>query len=505
MNRRSFIKSAAAVGSSAFVGGCFNKWAAKEKRPVNFLFILVDDLGWRDLGCYGSSFYETPNIDRLAAQGMKFTNAYAASPVCSPTRASIQSGKYPARMGINFILDDGLVSPIYKLRAPHCETEMKLSEVTFAEVLKKQGYKTFFAGKWHLGHEEKYYPQNQGYDVNIGGHKGGQPASYFYPYKSESMGGYFNVPGLEDGYDGKYLTDHLADKAIEFIEQNSDSSFLAFMSFYSVHTPLQGKPELVEKYRKKAAAMGISGDEAAAIEPFACDDYRTEKIENTAAVKLVQNHAVYAAMVESVDQNVGRLLESLKRSGIEDNTVVVFFSDNGGFSTHTHRPVKDLPTSNYPLRAGKGWLYEGGIREPLIVKWPGFVKQGSVCDVPVTSVDFYPTIIEAAEVESTPQELDGVSLLPLLKGSKKLDREAIYWHMPHYHSSGVSPSGAVRCGDYKLIEYFEDGRIELFDLSSDQGEQHNIAETEPETAAKLKKMLVKWRQEINAAMPTVNR
>ncbi|MFI4912380.1 MAG: sulfatase-like hydrolase/transferase [Sedimentisphaeraceae bacterium JB056] len=501
MNRRDFLKKTALVGVSAALGGCLGPVEWKKDSKPNVLFILVDDLGAKDLGCYGSSFYETPNIDALAAAGMMFTNAYAASPVCTPTRASIQSGKYPARIGINFILNDGLKDPSYPLCPPHCETEMKLSEVTLAETLKTDGYKTFFAGKWHLGEEEKYYPEQQGYDINYGGHKGGQPGSYFYPYENDFMDGYFNVPDLEDGEEGKYLTDHLTDKTVEFIKNNSDNSFFAFMSYYSVHTPLEAKPDLVEKYRLKAEKMGLGGEVPFEVEENACDDYRTPEFEKISYTRTNQAHAVYAAMIESVDQNVGRLLRCLEQEGLADNTAVILFSDNGGLSTHTHRPLEKMPTSNYPLRAGKGWLYEGGIREPLIVRWPGVVKPGSYNDEPVISVDFYPTVMDMAGIKSTPQKLDGVSLMPLLTGRKELDRDAIYWHMPHYHSSGVCPSGAVRWKDYKLIEYFEDSRVELFNLKDDESERNDISGKRPDIAALLKTKLENWRKDVNAAMP----
>ena len=489
----------------AVMTGCTAVSPVSEDSQPNILFVLVDDLGAMDLGCSGSTFYETPNIDRLAAQGMIFTQAYAASSVCTPTRASIQSGKYPARIGINFILNDGLTSPTYKLRPPHCETEMKLSEITMAETLKAGGYKTFFAGKWHLGEEEKYYPQHQGYDINFGGHKAGQPASYFYPYESDLLDGHFNVPDLEDGSDGTYLTDHLTDKCVEFIQNHSDENFFAFLSYYSPHTPLEAKPELVEKYRLKAERLGLGDPIPFELEESAIDDYRTPKVEQAAHTRLVQSHAVYAAMIESVDQNIGRLLRTLEEQGIADDTVVIFFSDNGGFSTHTSRPLEKLPTSNAPLRAGKGWLYEGGIREPLFVRWPGVIEAGSQNHEPVISVDFYPTLMDMAGIRSTPQKLDGISLLPLLKGQATLDRDAIYWHMPHYHSSGVRPSGAVRRGDYKLIEYFEDGRVELFDLSKEESEQQDLSLQELDVTAELKEKLGQWRDDIGAAMPTANK
>ncbi len=505
MNRRKFLQWMGVAGAAAF-SGCHNfaHSGAKKTHP-NIIFILADDLGARDLTCYGSEFYETPNLDRLAAEGMKFTNAYAASPVCAPTRAAIFAGKHPARMGINFILNDGLVSRKYKLKPPHCETEMKLSEITFAEHLQKAGYKTFFAGKWHLGKEEKYYPQHQGFGVNIAGHSAGQPATYFYPYKSDANDGYFDVPDLEGGTEGEYLTDRLTGEMIRLIKENKDSSFLSFLSYYSPHTPLEGKPELVEKYIKKAKKMGLDGIEKFDIECNACFDYRAEVQGDYAQTILVQKNAVYAAMIESIDQNVGRLMEFLDKEGLADNTVIIFYSDNGGFSTFTGMPdwLKDnIPTSNTPLRAGKGWLYEGGVRVPLIMRWNNVIKPGRQCDYPVTSVDFYPTIIDIAGIEQNVQHLDGISLLPILQGRDKLDRDALYWHIPHYHSSGLCPSGAIRWKDYKLIEYFEDGRIELFDLSKDESEKNDISLQKPAIAAKLKKMLSDWRDDVGAAMPT---
>jgi arylsulfatase A len=506
MDRRTFLQCIGFAVGAAGLQGCFSRsFSGAGKKLPNILFILADDLGARDLACYGSEFYETPNLDRLAAEGIKFTSAYAASPVCAPTRAAIFAGKHPARMGIDFILNDGLVSRKYKLKPPHCETEMKLSEYTFAEHLQNAGYKTFFAGKWHLGKEEKFYPQHQGFDVNIAGHAAGQPASYFYPYKSDDNDGYFNVPNLEDGSDGEYLTDRLTNEMISLIKKNKRSSFLSFLSYYSPHTPLEGKPELVEKYINKAKKMGIDRLERFDIECNACFDYRAEIQGDHAKTNLVQKNAVYAAMIESIDQNVGRLLQFLDKEGLADDTVIIFYSDNGGFSTFTGMPdwLKDnIPTSNKPLRAGKGWLYEGGVRVPLIMRWNNVIIPSRQCDYPVTSVDFYPTILEVAGIEQDAQHLDGISLLPLLKGRDKLDRETLYWHIPNYHSSGLCPSGAVRWKDYKLIEYYENGRIELFDLSVDESEQNEISSQKPAIASKLKKMLSDWRDDVGAAMPT---
>ncbi len=504
MNRRLFLKKMISTATIAGLSGCIAKNNDNaDLNSSNFLFILVDDLGWADLGCYGSNFYETPNIDKLANQGVKFTNAYAASSVCSPTRASIFTGKYPARVGMNFIMNRGFTGPKYKLQAPECADKLELSELTFAEVLKSNGYKTFFAGKWHLAEQEEYYPQNQGFDINIGGHKGGQPASYFYPYQSDFMDGYFNVPGLQqNGKPGQYLTDRLTDETIGFIESNRNKPFLAFLSFYSVHTPLEAKKELVDKYTKKAAQMGADRHKAFEFEQNSSDNMRTEKIETESLTKLIQDNAVYAAMVETVDQNVGRLLDKIKSLGLAENTTVIFFSDNGGLSTHTQIPYKNLPTANFPLRAGKGWLYEGGIRQPLIIKSPGLAKAGKLCHEPVVSTDFYPTILHIAGLPLMPrQHIDGLSLVPLLKVQETLDREAIYWHMPHYHSSGISPCGAVRMGDFKLVEYFEDARTELYNLKEDIREANDLSEKYPEKVIKMKEYLKNWRDGINAAMP----
>lgn len=505
MDRRLFLKHLISATAISKLSSCLpiSNYDIK-KRKLNFLFILVDDLGWADLGCYGSKFYETPNIDRLANEGIKFTNAYAASPVCSPTRASIHSGKYPARMGINFILNDGLVDPSYKLNPPHCETEMKLEEITIAEQLKSNGYKTFFAGKWHLGEEKKYYPENQGYEINIGGHRAGQPASYFYPYKSDELNGYFNVPNLDNGHPGEYLTDRLTNETINFIKANKNEGFFAFLSLYSVHTPLEGKPELVEKFIKKAKSLGYDKQDGFIKEENSCDDYRTTEKETFARTKIIQNNAVYAAMIASVDENIGKLMDYLKKSGIDKNTVVIFFSDNGGLSTHIHKQVNNIPTSNLPLRAGKGWLYEGGIRVPMIMKIPGLVKMGSVCDKPVMSIDFYPTILELAGIRNFEQKLDGISLVPLVKREDNLSRDALFWHMPHYHSSGISPCSAIRWKNYKLIEYFEDGRTELYDLSNDMSETMDISLKNSELTKSLQTKLNAWLNQVNAALPTKN-
>ncbi len=451
-------------------------------RP-NVLFFLVDDLGWRDLSCYGSTFYETPHIDKLAAEGMRFTNAYAACPVCSPTRASIMTGKYPAR--INATDWFGAPQPHNVLRhwtrskpllpAPYNES-MALEEYTLAEAFKEHGYRTFFAGKWHLGKTEKFWPEHQGFDINKGGHdRGTPPGGYFSPYKN---------PRLEDGPKGEHLPDRLARETINFIRDNQDKSFLAYLSFYSVHTPLQSRDDLERKYYRKKKEMELEAK-------FGQEGERK--------VRLVQEHAIYAGMVEAMDIAVGHVLDALKEMNLEEKTLVLFVSDNGGLST-----AEGSPTSNLPLRAGKGWLYEGGIREPVIIKWPGVTEPGSVCDTPVTSTDFYPTLMDMAGLPQAPrQHLDGMSLVPLLKGDE-LVRGAIYWHYPHYGNQGSSPGSAIRDGDWKLIEWFENGSLELYNLKEDIGEKNNLIAEQPYMARHLQEKLKTWRDSVDARYPTKN-
>lgn len=486
MKRRDFLKGAGAVVSAIAVPGCLTTELKKSFKSVeskpNFVFFLVDDLGWADVGCYGSKFYDTPNIDKLASEGMMFTDAYAACPVCSPTRASIMSGKYPARLNLtNF---DGHAGPVKKLKPPKPTGDMPLEEFTIAEALKEDGYTTYFAGKWHIGHDEQFYPQHQGFDINIAGHGYGQPGSYYYPYK-HPIHTWSNVPGLEDGKPGEYLTDRLTDESVKFLDSVGDKAFLLYHSFYSVHTPIEPRKDLAEKYRSK---MGKMPETKGA-------EYLTE---NGRKVLQVQNNPDYAAMVAAVDQSVGRILSKLEEHGLTKNTAVIFTSDNGGLFQ---------VTSNLPLRAGKGWLYEGGIREPLIIKWPGVVKDGSLCREPVTSTDFYPTMLEMAALSLRPkQHIDGESLMPLLNSNRngKLNRKAIFWHYPHYHSLGNTPAGAVRCGDYKLIENYEDFSVELYNLKDDIGETKNLSEQMPEKANKLRSLLHNWRKATGARMPAVN-
>jgi arylsulfatase A-like enzyme len=448
--------------------------ASAAPRP-NIIFILADDFGWRDLGCYGSTFYETPNLDRLAKQGMRFTDAYAACNVCSPTRASILTGKYPARLNLTDWLPGRPNRPDQKFNRPLLIQHLPLEEFTAAEALKSAGYRTAIAGKWHLG-GEGFSPDKQGFDVNIGGCDLGHPPSYFSPYK---------IPALTDGPVGEYLTDRLTDESLRFIEESKAGPFFLYFAHYAVHTPLQAKPELVAKYKAKAEKLGVAGSE------FVADLGRQ--------VRRVQSHAVYAAMIESLDQSVGRLMKKLEDLGLEQNTVLIFTSDNGGLST-----AEGTPTSNFPLRMGKGWNYEGGIREPLLVKWPGHIAPGSVCHEPMISTDYYPTFLEMAGQPLRPeQHLDGLSLLPLLKGGTRPERP-FFWHYPHYSNQGGSPGGALRLGEWKLLEFFEDMHVELYNLKTDEGERNNLAAAQPDKARQLTAQLHALRQETHALMPTPN-
>jgi arylsulfatase A-like enzyme len=492
-DRRQFLK---AVGVTAALGFCTRNGFGQQKPTAskpNFVFFLLDDMGWKDLGCFGSTFYETPNIDRLAAQGMRFTNAYAACPVCSPTRASIMTGKYPARLRLTNYIPGARNGKLLSAEYFHY---MKLEEVTLAEALKEADYRTFFLGKWHLG-DKPYYPEKQGFDVNVAGDDAGAPPTYFYPYKRGNR----SIPGLEEGQPGEYLTDRLTDESLKLIEQSKEQPFLLYLSFYAVHVPLEAKKELVERYKAKARRLGLEDKpHFATDEEWPKTAAGDEKWRTTLRTRTVQDHAVYSAMIESVDESVGRVMKKLDELGIADNTIIFFMSDNGGLAT-----AEGQPTCNLPLRGGKGWLYEGGIREPMMVKWPGTVKPGSVCEEPVISTDFYPTMLEMAGLPLKPQQhMDGESMVPLLKGTGELRRKAIYWHYPHYSNQGGKPGGAVRVGDFKLIESYEDSRVELYNLRADLGEQHDLAAKMPEKAAELRQMLHEWRNEVGAVMPQPN-
>ena len=454
-------------------------------QPPNVLFIVVDDLGYMDISANNpGTFYETPNIDQLVSEGMRFTDAYAAAPVCSPTRASIMTGKYPGRMnttdwfgapqpetvGDHWTRDKPLLPASYVARLP-------LEEMTMAEAFREAGYATFFAGKWHLG-TEGFYPEDQGFDINKGGWERGGPyggGQYFSPYGN---------PRLEDGPNGEHLPDRLASETVRFMTDYQGRPFFAYLSFYSVHTPLMTRPDLASKYEQKreTAPPEAWGEEGAR------------------EVRLVQNHAVYAGMVEAMDQAVGKVLDALVELDLSDHTVVVFMSDNGGLSTS-----EGHPTSNLPLRAGKGWLYEGGIREPMLFKWPGVTTPGSVASEPLTSTDLYPTLLEVAGLPiKDEQHVDGVSFVPVLRQRGDLDRDALFWHYPHYGNQGGSPGSAIRSGDWKLIEFFEGGRIELYNLKEDLGERQNLLSSEPVKAEELTARLHAWRQDVDAKLPMPN-
>jgi arylsulfatase A len=474
LSRRNFLKYTACFAADMALTTELRAGTKASSPRSNFVFILADDLGWSDLGCYGSDLHETPNIDRLARQGMRFTDAYAAAPVCSPTRASIMTGKCPARLHMTIWYEASANPPQNrKLIPPVTQGNMPLEQVTIAEVLKAAGYFTAHVGKWHLG-DAGHYPQTQGFDVNIGGTFWGAPATYFYPYSgSQRYGGEFRyVPHLEFGSEGEYLTDRLTDEALRVMDKVKDKPFYLNLCYHTVHTPIEGKPKLVEYFKKKVGP-----------------DMHHQNYE-------------YAAMVHSLDENVGRVLNKIDELGLTDNTIVFFFSDNGGYINQFNRKVV---TNNYPLRSGKGSLYEGGIREPLIIRWPGVTQPGSVYAEPVCSIDFYPTFLEMTGLAGNPKhnsDMDGISLAPLLKNpASKLKRQNLYWHYPHYYPT-TTPVGAIRQGDWKLLEYFEDNHIELYDLSNDIGEQNNLAEKMPEKAEELRKNLGAWRKAVKAQMPT---
>lgn len=443
----------------------------KNERP-NIVFILADDLGRADLPVYGNTFNEAPNIDKLASEGMMFTSAYAACPVCSPTRASIQSGQYPARVGIiDFI--PGHWRPFEEVIVPKNRTQYLPSEIiTIGEALKSAGYATGYFGKWHLGDKTEHHPLNQGYDVaNVGQ-------------------GYYNVkfnPPREVGSE-KRLSELLTDFGEEFIDSNRENPFFLFVAHYDVHVQLDADRDLIDKYLKKQRMDNYPGN------------------------------AVYAAMIEHLDRSVGRLLRKIKETGLEDRTIVIFYSDNGGLIGRFDRipllandkldiyedsPLKYIASSNAPFRAEKGTVYEGGIREPLIIRWPGKIKAGSISDAIVSSVDFYPTFLElAGAANPEDQILDGKSLMPELLENRYDPERAIFWHYPVYHHD--VPAGAVRKGEWKLIENLVSGEVALYNLSADVGEQMDLSELFPEKTTELSSLLKNWQREVNAEFPVAN-
>ncbi len=436
--------------------------------PPNIVFILMDDLGWTDLGCQGSDFYQTPNIDRLAREGMRFTQAYAAGPVCSPTRASILTGQHPARLRLTDWLPGRPDRKDQQMKRPAIATNLPSATLTLPKSLKSAGYVTAHIGKWHLGGQGSL-PQDHGFDVNIAGDQAGTPVSYFGPFRR----GNAVMPGLEDAVPGEYLTDRLTAEAEKFIAANQEKPFFLYLAHYAPHTPLTAKSNLIAKYR-------------AALRPGA-----------------THTNALYAAMLESMDDSVGRIVRKLEDLHLATNTLVVFTSDNGGLAV---REGPGTPsTSNRPLRAGKGYLYEGGLRVPLIVRWPGAVAAGAVSETPVSSADFFPTLLTVAGVKLPGHPgTDGVSLLPLLRQSGVISREPFCWHYPHYANQGGKPGGAIREGDLKLIESYESGFLELYDLKADPGETNNLAGAQPQRANELAKKLADWRRHVGAQKMTTN-
>jgi arylsulfatase A-like enzyme len=521
MKRRDFLKSLTCGALAATMPKAYGQ---QMKPPPNIVFFLVDDMGWTDLGCYGSSLYNTPNVDALASEGVRFTDAYATCHVCSPTRASILTGKYPARVHLTDWLEGRKDFPFQKLKNAKIHQSLPREELTLAEALKAHGYGTAIFGKWHLG-QEPDGPLTQGFDVQVPQWNGCCPrAGYHFPFKMD---------GLENE-EGDYLTDRLTDEALGYIESNKDNPFFLYLSHFAVHDPIQGRRDLVDEYEEKLSDMPPPQGPAFILEgnpdsedPLSREDldaliteepYKEHKVlpNQTVKIKQHQDNPQFAAMVEGVDESLGRVRAKLDELGLAENTIIVFVSDNGGMSAgnwgNPERVVEPdeldwaYATSNLPLRGAKGWLYEGGIRVPMIVHWPGQGDSGTVCDEPVISTDFFPTLLEMAGLPAQPERHpDGVSLVPLLKGEKTLDRDALYWHFPHYSNHGMqSPGGAIRAGDYKLLEYFENGSVQLFNLRDDLSEQHDLAKVQPDRAEALRAKLHAWRTDVAANMMPPN-
>jgi arylsulfatase A len=427
---------------------------AAPDRP-NVVVFLIDDLGAADLGCFGNAFHETPHIDRLVQDGVRFTAGYSACTVCSPTRAALLTGQYPARLRITDWIP-GHTRPLAKLRVPDWTMHLPTATYTLAEAFKAAGYATASVGKWHLG-GPKYYPEQHGFDLNIGGTDQGSPPGYFAPEK---------IPTLPPGRPGEFLPDRLTTEAVAFIAAHRDRPFFLYFPHYAVHTPLGGKPDVVARYAAKAAAMGV------------------------------KRNPTYAALLQGVDDSVGAVRKALAEWRLADRTIVVFTSDNGGLL-----PV----TANPPFRAGKGSAYEGGVRVPWIVLWPGVTKPGGTIATPVITCDLFPTLTEACGLEVPASHVvDGESLVPLLKGARGLGRDALYWHYPHYHPGGATPYSAARFGDWKLIEFFEDDRVELYNLKDDVGETTDLAAQDPALRATLRDRLRAWRSAVGSQLPASN-
>lgn len=462
------------------LAGCVESVAAKEQ-PLNIVMILVDDMGWTGLSGYGSDLHQTPHIDQLARRSMKFTDAYASASICTPTRAALMTGKYPARLNMTIWHEQAKTPQQNKrLIPPIVEGSLSHDEITIAEVLRTAGYKTGHVGKWHLG-EASHYPETHGFDFSFGGCCWGCPATFYFPYRGmyggEKNRHYRYIDGIDasEPREDEYLTDRLTDEALSFIDRVAENPFFLYMSYYTVHKPIEGKPDVAARYE--------------------------EKIQDG----MDHQNAHYAAMHEALDDNVGRILEKLENEGLAHHTVVILTSDNGGFINNDK--YGNTVTSNAPFRSGKGSLYEGGVRVPLIIHWPGVTTPGSTSDEPVATMDLYPTILNIAGSSGNANHnatVDGVSLVPLLKNARyRLNREALYWHYPHYYST-TTPVSSVRQGKWKLLEYLEDKRIELYDIHSDLGEAKNLANSYPGKARELQQKLTSWRDAVDAPMPQAN-
>lgn len=456
-HRREFLR-----GLAAFAAGPLARALQPARRPPNFVFILADDLGYTDLGSYGSDYHQTPRLDRLAQQGIRFTNAYAACPVCSPTRASIMTGKYPARVGVTNYLPGRHPTPYSKLIGAEQELQLSLSETTIAESLKPAGYVSGHFGKWHLGGRD-HFPEKQGFDFAFGAQA--STRSFFYP-------GWAGSDPPIDGKEGDYVTDRLGDEAARFIRAQGERPFFAYLPHFAPHVPIEGKKEHVAKYQ-------------ALLRPG-----------------LRHNDPIYAAMIESLDENVGKVLDALEDAKVAGNTIVVFTSDNGGLTAPEW--LLKPTTSNWPLREGKGHLYEGGIRVPLIVAGAG-VRGGAVDHTPISSIDYFPTFNELAGLPASAHaNVDGVSFAQLLAGAASTPDRSLFWHYPHYSNQLGRPGSAIRLGDFKLIRFHEDDRLELYHLKEDPGEATNLASVLPEKATELAARLDAWLKSVNARMPTPN-
>ncbi|MEZ5040386.1 MAG: sulfatase [Saprospiraceae bacterium] len=476
--RKAILFATTLVGISLF--SCQPKDKPSAPAPPNVLFILADDLGYHDLSCMGSKYYETPHIDKIAKDGMVFTNGYAACQVCSPSRASIMSGKTPARHGITDWIgaatgeDWRKAGRFNQLLPPEYVRQLPAEYTILPEAMKASGYKTFFAGKWHLGAEGSW-PTDHGFDINKGGWDKGSPiGGYFSPWEN---------PNLENLEAGENLSMRLAKETANFIQANKDTSFFAFLSFYAVHGPIQTTQEKWAKYRQKAEEMGIAE--------------KGFEMGHFLPIRQVQDNPVYAGLVEAMDDAVGVVLAALEAAGLAENTIVIFTSDNGGVAAGDA-----FATSNLPLRAGKGYQFEGGIREPFFIKVPGLTDGGKSVDAPVNGTDFYPTILDLIGADLRPQDhTDGVSLRPLLEGGNIAERFLV-WHYPHYGNQGGEPSSIIREGDWKLIHYYEDGREELYNLKTDLKETTDVASEHPDIAKQLNEKLFAYLNEVGARFPS---